>query len=494
MHRTFGSAIVVPALFLILTGCSNAPMFNAWSRSDRAKPANATEKSDQPAEEADHAETPQTDARQDEAVAALDPETQRRIEQYLERFPDNELAQKLARPSDPPLLKKNNPKAPPTQSAQPRTGESAEAQATPLAKADDTKMPADTEVNIKSPAEPVAIVNMDPEQIPQAKVETDSTQQAAASDLSPKVGSNQPMEIKVPPSADQLTEPAQIPVVKKVGIVQPADIVLPAEAPTPKTNEPVVADAPDRELTLDDLIAGLEKKLVEAPNDIETQFKLRFLYAADDKIDKSAAVTPGMDQNTSEFLERMFTAIGHAKTAAKDPVTGADQALDSLNDLRQVVRRYAQLRIPKLEFCRKVDSYGVYEAHSPPVFFAQQGNRVIVYCEVGNFASEKTPDGLFKTQLSQRMEILTPNSHSEWKMEDENIVDVSRNRREDFFIIQIIDLPNSLAAGNYVLKVSIVDKLSNRAQEEFLEFTMQGATAGSSTAKAGQAFAGKPEE
>ena len=52
-----------------------------------------------------------------------------------------------------------------------------------------------------------------------------------------------------------------------------------------------------------------------------------------------------------------------------------------------------------------------------------------------------------------------------WSDKTPEIRDQSRNRRRDFFLGKIIDLPANLAIGRYVLKVTIVDKQANRIAE-----------------------------
>ena len=49
-----------------------------------------------------------------------------------------------------------------------------------------------------------------------------------------------------------------------------------------------------------------------------------------------------------------------------------------------------------------------------------------------------------------------------WQREDADIVDVSRNRREDFFLAPIIRVPGNVGPGTYMLRVEVEDHLSGK--------------------------------
>ena len=102
--------------------------------------------------------------------------------------------------------------------------------------------------------------------------------------------------------------------------------------------------------------------------------------------------------------------------------------------------------------------------------FAQ--NQAIAYFEVSNFTSEKMPDGRFRTLLSDRFEILTPEGESVWHHEEPEIEDLSRRRREDFFVAQRIVIPPALGEGRYVLKVTVEDRLAAKQTQALLQFNV----------------------
>ena len=110
-------------------------------------------------------------------------------------------------------------------------------------------------------------------------------------------------------------------------------------------------------------------------------------------------------------------------------------------------------------------------------FVAGRGSQTIVYCEIRNFRSEQANDGSYRTVLATRLELLTDAGASVWQHEEPEIVDACRRRRSDFFIAQRVTLPPTLAAGRYVLKVLVEDKLSGKASEATHSFEVVGSGA-----------------
>ena len=61
------------------------------------------------------------------------------------------------------------------------------------------------------------------------------------------------------------------------------------------------------------------------------------------------------------------------------------------------------------------------------------------------------------------------------------MTDVSRNRRHDFFVVEMIHLPSNLTIGRYLLKVSVVDQNVNRIAEATLPIKIVAAAASGPT-------------
>ena len=97
-----------------------------------------------------------------------------------------------------------------------------------------------------------------------------------------------------------------------------------------------------------------------------------------------------------------------------------------------------------------------------PKFASGQRHVVIIYCEVANFATRKTEEGLFQTHLAQQDTLITDDGLLVWRPNPEEIEDRSRNQRRDFYLVKKLTLPETLAIGKYTLRMAVTDKLSNK--------------------------------
>lgn len=117
------------------------------------------------------------------------------------------------------------------------------------------------------------------------------------------------------------------------------------------------------------------------------------------------------------------------------------------------------LEIRAVELCRRVEGFGVYQPFEGRTFMAGRDNTMIVYVELDHFTPVKKGDDQHEVRLSQDVALYTDwDGQKVWEHETQEIVDRSRNRRNDFFIVQKITLPARLNVGKYVLKVEVTDK------------------------------------
>jgi len=122
------------------------------------------------------------------------------------------------------------------------------------------------------------------------------------------------------------------------------------------------------------------------------------------------------------------------------------------------------------DLCRSVSGYGVYEPMDTHNFLTGQNNRVIVYVEVEDFAAAKLDNDRREVRLNQELILYKEDDGlAVWRHEPTQIVDVSRNRRRDFYVVQMITLPARLSAGKYRLKVRITDQHGDSVDETTLK-------------------------
>jgi hypothetical protein len=214
------------------------------------------------------------------------------------------------------------------------------------------------------------------------------------------------------------------------------------------------------------LAAKMESIVAERPGDRRAHLKALIVAAAaglDERARKRAEEAPGSEPVDSFIVD---TLVAWRKTAGEsDRALAAQALLDPVTTLRGFLMRRSDLTIPVVALCWKVDDFGQYEPLPSLTFTAGSKHSVIVYCELANYESRLEPDGQYRTLLQQRTTLLTPSGQSVWEEFDPDIEDRSRTRRNDFFIPQLVTIPEDLSSGEYVLKVSIEDRIAHKAAE-----------------------------
>jgi hypothetical protein len=116
------------------------------------------------------------------------------------------------------------------------------------------------------------------------------------------------------------------------------------------------------------------------------------------------------------------------------------------------------IKIRHTELCRRVTGFGVYEPFESHTFLAGRDNKMIVYVELDQFRPSETDEDMYEVKLQQELALFNESDGlAVWRNEPVQIVDTSRNRRRDFFVVQLVTLPARLSVGKYMLKVRVTD-------------------------------------
>ncbi|NOT02615.1 MAG: hypothetical protein HOP29_18570 [Phycisphaerales bacterium] len=252
------------------------------------------------------------------------------------------------------------------------------------------------------------------------------------------------------------------------------------EIPTPDArsfDEARVANRPlaDDTTFAETMVDGLAARVIQSPTDADARWRLALLGLASNRVDD--AVFQGAAESTAGLLRSIVAFLSDVRGVLADPVADAKPAMASVETLRDALRERSDPSIPTVALCSRVQAFGVYDELPGGVFQALRPNQAIVYFEVAHFRSEATDDGRFRTVLNERFEVLTPGGESVWTHDVPRIEDVSRRRREDFFVAQRITLPATMTDGKYVLKITVQDQLSQKQTQAIHEFAV-GAEAG----------------
>ena len=154
------------------------------------------------------------------------------------------------------------------------------------------------------------------------------------------------------------------------------------------------------------------------------------------------------------------------------PEAEAGRVIEHIEQLEAALVPMSDLRIPCLAIAQAVRGFGRYEEIDPPNFVAGRRNEFVVYAELRNFLSEETDGGQFASEFSMRTTILNRAGDNVWEVFDEQIKDTCRTRRRDCFIPRLIRLPASLSPGDYVVKVTIIDKIGKKVAEKRATFRL----------------------
>lgn len=186
---------------------------------------------------------------------------------------------------------------------------------------------------------------------------------------------------------------------------------------------------------------------------------------------------PGLTDRERELLSRMhahFVELGKELERSGDP----EAVVRAVETLHQALVRQPQLTVPDAALCTRVGGFGDYDEFARNeaqhyTFLAGTGQQAVVYVEIEDFASEPNDKGLWVTELAQQLVIYSDRDGIPVWREDWQVgVDASKNRRDDFFLTQIVTLPARLSVGRYQLKIQIRDEQSGAEAETALDFEM----------------------
>jgi len=271
-----------------------------------------------------------------------------------------------------------------------------------------------------------------------------------------------------------MTPPSIAPVLTNVSVAAGTEPAAEPEAsPAAATaNKPAVTAEPVD--TIIKRIADLRSRVTADPNNLEEQLRLRLLYLADKQDDKAIESIPGTDAEIEEIIQvEMSMLIAARSSSGRDPATWANRQIESIKSLRKMLGAKADLSVPTVALCTQISGFGLYKPIEPAEFPARRKNLLLVYIEVENFLSKKTPSGLHRTLLSVRQSLVSRDGQELWSKKDENIEDIARRQRRDFYLtIGPIEIPKSLAPGSYILKVEVEDVLAGKMNSAVAKFKL----------------------
>ena len=216
---------------------------------------------------------------------------------------------------------------------------------------------------------------------------------------------------------------------------------------------------------------------MDSPQELRPYMAAAAMSLADPSLELSesdlAALPLGLRRSVLAY-QRAFAQLGremggeseagHASSGAELRLA-AEEILDQLSADRS-------LRILNAALCTKVDGYGVYEPFRSTSFLAGLSQPVVIYAELENFSPRAEESG-YLVHLTYEVALYNEaDGLVVWRRRPSEILDRSRNRRRDFFVVQLVNLPERLTVGKYRLKLTITDRIGGTVDETSLPLEM----------------------
>ncbi|MFU8828410.1 MAG: hypothetical protein ACNA8P_03145 [Phycisphaerales bacterium] len=241
-----------------------------------------------------------------------------------------------------------------------------------------------------------------------------------------------------------------------------------------------------------DLADALRDLADERPNPVGVMLRLSMLEAIEPGVLErvfgpldSAAAVHRLTEDERLLINAARRAVESVQAQFDGDFVDSERVSRVARELADELRAVHTLELSDARLCLRVDNFGVYrevERHDGRYkFIAGRAHPVIVYTELDHFRrSPTTRDGVdgyvvnvhqaLKMYRTGTMERLDTENTLVWQLEAQPVVDFSRNRLNDFFVVQVIELPQTLSVGSYRLKVIATDVASSEQVERSIEF------------------------
>lgn len=232
-----------------------------------------------------------------------------------------------------------------------------------------------------------------------------------------------------------------------VAATKPTD----AKGPTVAVSAPP-APAVVRELTLAELLAKARAKAREKAESAGPAWILREKLLAwldtESKMNDSEPAAGFWIALLNEVVAREPDELTWDQTRQSE----IDRAMGELESRRPMTIR-------EIRLCDEVSGFASYTESVEESFKA--GGPILVYCEPANVRQEPVSRG-YRSRLRTRIEIMADQNGKEesvWRKDLGGAEEVSQERRRDYYINFRLNIPETLAAGDYRLVVTIEDLL-----------------------------------
>jgi len=290
--------------------------------------------------------------------------------------------------------------------------------------------------------------------------EPESTANPPATAPTPQPRQTQPAAPVPPPGANQsAVVPAPAP---PASPMENADANSPAAVPeTRELSSTATPPSP-----ADALTAKLAQRIKDNPRDVAGHLDYQLLRFVQNESVPDLAALSNLPAEDRELVSAVLDGLSNFRsTLRSDNNMLLGRKVKPLLDLADRLRTQTDLTIGTIALCTKVEGFGIYDAIEPARFAAGREHPAIIYCQIENFASQFNEQKQWETRLTMESVLYTESGLNVWSDKTTPIVDRSRQRRHDFFVVRMIRIPANLTIGRYLLKVTLVDQQASRVSE-----------------------------
>jgi hypothetical protein len=264
---------------------------------------------------------------------------------------------------------------------------------------------------------------------------------------------------------------------------QEAAVAAPVQQnPVDTANSPITIspDSPAEKASNVTMAAGADafelriaKRAREYPRDVSANLDNQLLMFLRDESVPQLNSLAGLPTEDRELISAVMDGLSNFRnTLRQDNNMLLSRKIRPLTDLADRLSTQADLSIPTLVLCNKVEGFGRYDSIEPAHFVAQREQQAIVYLELENFSSKQNDAKMWQTDVTQEAVLYTEDGLQVWADKTQRIQDLCRNRRHDFFLRTLVKFPGNLTVGRYMLKVTVVDQQANHVAEASLPIQM----------------------
>jgi hypothetical protein len=307
------------------------------------------------------------------------------------------------------------------------------------------------------------VVFADPKQLPPpSAVQTNPVAHVPASSDGKKPTIHQLLET-APATANQATH------IPAAGEAVPAATITPVVDVKPQVPaRQQVQDVTAAQGSSDALARKLAGRIKADPLDVAAHVDYQLLQMVNDRSVPALDVIAPLPQEDREIVSALLDGLSNFRNTIRNGGnTLLSQKVGPLGEMVDRLRAQTTLSIPSLVLCRDVKQYGIYQPFENNRFPLGEKHLVVVYCEVANFVSQLNSRSMWETKLKYEVLLYTDSDAAlqVWQQKSTSVVDQSHSRRRDFFIAKLLELPQDLPVGGYLMKVSIIDDTANRIAE-----------------------------